>query len=425
MSTATATPEPMLATAEPTAFWTRARKAGAAYAVVGAFAVIFWGVLAKNSGSSRFTLAQTINGSALGIPSRAGAIIFALITVACGLAMFSGRMDRRFGLLSGTAVVGLVLSFLCWQLVGNTMPLGNTAAATVNYAVPLMLGALAGVLGERSGVINVAIEGQLLMGAFMAAFVGTVTSSAWFGLAGAALGGFLVAVILAVLAIRYLVDQVVLGVVLNLLVLGLTSFLYTQVMQPNSAGFNQAPALPDWDIPLLSKIPVIGPAIFRQNVIIYLAIGALAAIHVGLFHTRWGLRTRAVGEHPKAADTVGIKVLALRYRNVLIAGVIAGVGGAFFTIGSGITFSENMTVGKGFIALAALIFGRWSPIGATLAALLFGFSSALAELLGTVGSSIPSEFVTMLPYAVTILAVAGFVGRVKAPAADGKPYIKG
>jgi ABC-type uncharacterized transport system permease subunit len=425
MSTTTVVPEPVVVANVTNSYWTRARKAGAAYMAVGLVAAIFWGLLAKNTGKSKFTLAESISGSALGVPSRTGAIVFALIAVVCGAALLTGRMDRRFGLLSGIAVVGLVLSFLCWQLVGNTMPLGNTAAATVNYALPLMLGALAGVLGERSGVINVAIEGQLLFGAFMAAFVGTVTASAWIGLIGAALGGLAVAWVLAVLAIRFLVDQVVLGIVLNLLVLGLTSFLYTQVMQPNAVGFNQAPALPDWKIPLLSKIPLIGPAIFEQNVITYIAIFALVAIHYGLFHTRWGLRTRAVGEHPRAADTVGIKVLALRYRNVLIAGLIAGVGGAFFTIGSDTSFSKNMTVGKGFIALAALIFGRWSPIGATLAALLFGFSSALADVLGAINSSIPTEFVTMLPYAVTILAVAGFVGRVKAPAADGKPYIKG
>jgi|SRR6185369_15766685 simple sugar transport system permease protein len=425
MSTTTTAPEPIVVANVTNTYWTRARKAGAIYVAAGALAVIFWGLLAKNTGSSKFTLGESINDSSFGLPSRVGTIIFALITVVCGILLFSGRMDRRFGLLSGIAVVGLVVSFLCWQLVDNTMPLGSTAAATVSYALPLMLGALAGVLGERSGVINVAIEGQLLLGAFMAAFVGTVTASAWAGLVGAAVGGLIVAWLLAVLAIRYLVDQVVLGIVLNLLVLGVTSFLYSQVMQPNAAGFNQAPPLPNWKVPGLSSIPIIGPAIFEQNILTYLAIVALVVIHYGLFHTRWGLRTRAVGEHPKAADTVGIKVLALRYRNVLIAGVIAGLGGAFFTIGSDNNFNKNMTVGKGFIALAALIFGRWSPIGATLAALLFGFSQALADVLGAINSSIPTEFVTMLPYLVTILAVAGFVGRAKAPAADGKPYIKG
>jgi simple sugar transport system permease protein len=255
--------------------------------------------------------------------------------------------------------------------------------------------------------------------------LGTVAASAWVGLLGGILGGVIVAALLAVMAIRYLVDQVVLGIVLNLLILGLTSFLYGQLMQRDAASYNSAPPLPNWTVPGLSKIPIIGPAIFEQNVIIYIAIVALVALNFGLFRTRWGLRTRAIGEHPRAADTVGIKVLRLRYANVLMAGVIAGVGGAFFTVGSAVDFSKNMTVGKGFIALAALIFGRWSPTGATLAALLFGFTAKLGEVLSAVGTSIPAEFVAMLPYAVTILAVAGFVGRVRPPAADGKPYIKG
>jgi simple sugar transport system permease protein len=274
-------------------------------------------------------------------------------------------------------------------------------------------------------VINVAIEGQFLMGAFLGAFFGTVAASPWVGLIAAMLGGALIAAILAVLAIRYLVDQVVLGIVLNLLALGLTSFLYSQIMQPNANSFNNAPAFSNWKIPLLGRIPIVGPALFEQNIIVYIAIVLVISVHVGLFHTRWGLRTRSVGEHPIAADTVGIRVLAVRYRNVLIAGLIAGIGGAYFTIGSQIDFSKNMTAGKGFIALAALIFGRWSPIGATLAALLFGFSDQLQGYLSLTGSSVPSEFLAMLPYAVTIVAVAGLVGRVRAPASDGKPYIKG
>jgi simple sugar transport system permease protein len=305
------------------------------------------------------------------------------------------------------------------------MPLGSSANLTVQAALPLILGALAGVLCERSGVINVAIEGQFLTGAFLGAFFGTVAMSAWFGLVAAIIGGGLVASLLAVLAIRYQVEQVVLGVVINLLMLGLTSFLYQQVMQPDAASFNSTPAFATWKIPVLWRIPIIGPALFEQNVIVYITIVLVIAVHVGLFHTRWGLRTRSVGEHPTAADTVGIRVLAVRYRNVIVAGMIAGVGGAFFTVGSHLDFSKNMTVGKGFIALAALIFGRWSPIGATLAALLFGFTDQLQSYLSLIGSSVPSQFLAMLPYAVTILAVAGLVGRVRAPAADGKPYVKG
>jgi general nucleoside transport system permease protein len=281
------------------------------------------------------------------------------------------------------------------------------------------------VLCERSGVINVAIEGQLLTGAFAAALVGTIAASAWAGLLAAVVGGAFIALLLAVLAIRYLVDQVVLGVVLNLFALGLTGFLFTQLMQQHGDQFNFPPTFPTWRIPGAGDIPVVGPGLFDTNLFGYLAVALVIVIHVGLFHTRWGLRTRAVGEHPAAADTVGIRVRATRYRNVLLGGVIAGLGGAALTIGDVGSFGNNMTNGRGFIALAALIFGGWRPIGATVAALLFGFTTVLASTLPQIGSAIPGEFLNMLPYAVTIVAVAGLVGRVRAPAADGQPYVKG
>ena len=422
--TIAAAPVELIAAPE-TAYWTRARKAGAVYVVIGLLVVLFWGILAKTGGDSRFTLAQSYSGKSLPIPSRAGTIAFGLITAAAGGALLSGRLNRRFNLLSTIAVIGIVLSFLCWQVAGNVMPLGSTAQLSVVAALPLVFGALSGVLCERSGVINVAIEGQFLTGAFLGALVATITNSVWIGLIGAILGGVLIAWLLAVLAIHYLVDQVVLGVLLNLLAAGLTAFLYGQLMQTNAAGFNSPGLLPVWSIPGLSRIPILGPALFQGTLLLYLAIVLIPAVHIGLFHTRWGLRTRAVGEHPTAADTVGIKVLSVRYRNVLMGGVLAGLGGAYFTLGSTGPFGKNMTVGNGFIALAALIFGRWSPVGATLAALLFGFTGQVGNYLGTILSPIPSQFLNMLPYAVTILAVAGFVGKVRAPAADGKPYTKG
>jgi simple sugar transport system permease protein len=206
---------------------------------------------------------------------------------------------------------------------------------------------------------------------------------------------------------------------------GLTSFLYLRLMQTNSADYNDPPRFQNWTIPGLSKIPLIGPALFDGNVLLYIAIVLVILVHVGLFKTRWGLRTRAVGEHPTAADTVGIRVKAVRYRNVIMAGAIAGLGGAFLTVGNIGSFNIGISGSKGFIALAAVIFGRWTPIGATLAALLFGFTGKLAQLLGVIGSSIPNEFLNMLPYVATIIAVAGLVGRVRAPAADGKPYVQG
>ncbi len=414
-----------VATVQPATFWTSGRKAGAIFVGLGIIAALFWGLLAGHGGDARFNWGESTAGRSVPIPARLGTIVFALIAAVCGAVMLAGRAARAKKLLIGVALVTLVASFLCWQVNGNIMPLGTTANVTVFAALPLILGALAGLIGERTGVINVAIEGQFLMGAFLGALVGTIAASAWLGLIAAAFGGVVVAALLAVLSIKYLVDQVVLGVVLNLLALGITSFLYTQLMQPNAETYNQPPTLPIWTVPGLSRIPIVGPALFEQNILIYLTIVLVITVHVGLFHTRWGLHTRAVGEHPTAADTVGIKVLATRYRNVLVAGVIAGIGGAYFTIGSTGDFSKNMTVGKGFIALAALIFGRWSPIGATLAALLFGFATYLSGFLGAINSSIPSQFLGMLPYIVTILAVAGLIGRVRAPAADGKPYVKG
>lgn len=431
MSVTTAAPEVIVpVTAEPTRFWTSGRRAGAIFVVLGALAAIFWGPLAGGPASgpdshARFNAGVDLTAHHLAIPARGGAVVFAVIAVVCGILLLLRPVVPFRRTLVGIALVCLVAAFLCWQVRGQAMPLGYAASQTVFFALPLVYGALAGVIGERSAVINVAIEGQLLMGAFLAALVGTMAASPWAGLVAAGFGGVLVAALLAVLSIKYLVDQVVLGVVINLLVLGVTSYMYSQLMQPDAASFNTAPSLPTWNVPVLDKIPILGPALFQQNILTYLVIVLVIVVHFGLFHTRWGLRTRAVGEHPAAADTVGIKVIATRYRNVLLAGVIAGIGGAYFTIGSGANFSQNMTVGKGFIALAAVVFGRWSPVGATLAALLFGYTTYLGDFLPAIGSSIPSAFLSMLPYIATIVAVAGLVGRVRAPAADGRPYVKG
>jgi general nucleoside transport system permease protein len=407
-----------------TGFWTRPRKAGAAFLALGVLAAVGFAVLAHGRAGARFALGTSITGAGVTIPAVAGAAGFGVVCALAGCVLLSGRYDRWLRWLAGVALIGFVVSSLCWQVAGQTMALGSIAQLTVRAALPLVFGALGGVLGERTGVINVAIEGQLLTGAFAGAFFGTVAASAWVGLAAAAAGGVFIGLVLAVLSIRYLVDQVVLGVVLNLFALGLTGFLFTQLMAPQQDKYNQPPLFPAWKIPGLADLPIVGPALFQANLFGYLAIVLVVVLHVALFRTRWGLRTRAVGEHPTAADTVGIRVRGTRYRNVLLGGLVAGIGGAYLTIGDVGNFTSNMTGGKGFIALAALIFGRWSPIGATLAALLFGFASALADFLGVIGSPIPNQFLSMLPYVVTIVAVAGLVGRVRAPAADGQPYVK-
>ena len=419
----TATVEDLTEATAPNRFWNRQRRLGAALVIIGLIAAVIFGSLAE-SATARFTLSEDAEGAALSINGQLGAVLFGVVTVAAGGALLAGVARRWQNVLLTLGIVTFVLSFLCWQVAGKFLPLVDTASGSLELALPLILGALAGVLCERSGVVNVAIEGQFLMGAFGAALVGTLATSVWAGLISAVVGGVIIAAMLAWLAIRFLVDQVVVGIVLNLFALGVTGFLYERLMQPDALKYNSPPRLPEWRIPGLADIPVVGPVLFETNLLVWLALILVLAIHFALTRTRWGLRTRAVGEHPTAADTVGIRVRGLRYMNVLLGGVVAGIGGAYFTLVSTSAFNKNMTAGAGFIALAALIFGRWTPFGALGAALFFGFAQKLASYLSAVGSPVPNQFLNMLPYIATIIAVAGLVGRVRAPAADGQPYIK-
>ena len=324
--------------------------------------------------------------------------------------------------------VFFVAAFLTWSVGSARSPsvaIYGLLAGSFTLAFPLIFGALSGVLCERSGVVNIAIEGQLLFGAFAAAVAGTLSGNAFVGLFAAAVAGVLVSLVLAVFSIKYIVNQVIVGVVLNVLVSGLTGFLFSTVLSTDTSKWNSPPRLPSIRIPLLADIPILGPILFDQSVIGYLMYIAVAGIYFGLFHTKWGLRTRAVGEHPKAADTLGVNVNRMRFTNVLLAGAVAGVGGAFFTLVSVSSFNRDMTSGQGYIALAALILGRWNPIGALFAALLFGFASNLQSVLSLLGTPVPNQFLAMLPYVVTIFAVAGVVGKSRGPAASGIPYIKG
>lgn len=326
-------------------------------------------------------------------------------------------------------ITGLNFVFFAWAALvylyhGNTMTLTSLLQGSLALSVPLIFGSMSGVLSERVGVVNIAIEGQLLFGAFTSAMVATLTHSLWLGLISALVAGSLVAWLLAVFSIKYRVDQIIVGVVVNVLVAGLTNFLYGTLMQGNPFVFNQPERFKDLPIPGLSGIPIIGPVFFNQTAIVYLMYVALAVVYIALFKTKWGLRVRAVGEYPKAADTVGIDVFRTRYTSVLIGGALAGLGGSFFTLGEVGAFGQNMTNGAGYIALAALIFGRWNPLLAACAALLFGFAENLQYGLAIIGSPLPSEFLLMLPYVLTVIAVAGLVGKVTGPAASGKPYIK-
>jgi ABC-type uncharacterized transport system permease subunit len=384
-------------------------------------------VVRKGSGTSTFALASEGDFFALpavGVPSYGtGLVVVVLLAVITGYAALLASRYRSTPLwLLAVFAVLFVFGFLAWAADGETIPVPGLLIGAVALSTPLIFGAMGGVISERVGVINIAIEGQLLAGAFVSAVVASITGSTYVALLAALVAGALTASLLAVFSIRYFVNQVIVGVVLNVLVVGLTSFLYSVVLTKNAETLNSPPRFARIDIPVLSQIPILGPVLFRQTLIVYLMYIAVALVFFGLFHTKWGLRLRAVGEHPQAADTVGINVARTRFWNVCLAGAIAGLGGAYFTLGSVGAFGKEMTAGAGYIALAAVIFGRWDPVRATLAALLFGFASNLQNVLGIIGSPVPSEFMLMLPYVVTIFAVAGLVGHVRGPAAAGKPY---
>jgi simple sugar transport system permease protein len=360
------------------------------------------------------------------IDSKTASTLFAILALLTTFfAIFLFKIKRSSRIVSFIFGASFLMSFLSWAASGKFVPFTGLLQGALLLSVPLIFGAMAGVISERSGVINIAIEGQLLAGAFVSGVLASLFTNNWIGLFFAPFAGALIALLLAVFAIKYGIDQVILGFVLNVLVIGLTNFFYKKLLIPYQDDWNSAVAFVPIEIPLLSKIPVIGPIFFAQSIIVYLMYIVVTLIHITLFKSKWGLRTRAVGEHPTAAESVGINVNRLRFKNVILAGAIAGLGGAFFTLGAVGTFSKEMTAGKGFIALAALIFGRWSPMGAVAAALIFGFADNLQGLLTIIGTPIPSEFMLMAPYIATIIAVSGFIGKVRAPAADGIPYKRG
>jgi len=409
---------------------------GAVLMVIGLFTALGFG-WGANSGDAAFSLSgpgDSISIPTLHVPGEVGAIVCGVLICVIGLGqLFVGISRSAMRWVSVVVGVLFVLGFFFWAgtgSVGKIDVIGMLSGALI-FAVPIVLGTMSGVMCERSGVINIAIEGKMLVGAFAGALVGTLADNLGAGVLAAVLAGGLFGALLAVFAIEFLVNQVVLGVVINLLVLGLTGYLYQAFMADNSDKYNNiggssSLTMQNHAIPGLRDIPIIGPVLFDTNWIVYGTYVIVIVIALALFHTRWGLRTRAVGEHPRAAATVGIRVRWTRYRNVILGGMIAGLGGAFFTIGSGIAFQQNaagMTSGKGYIALAALIFGRWNPVRALGAALLFGFTLEMQPLFSNnTPLNIPSFFGLCLPYLVTFLAVAGIVGRVTAPAADGEPY---
>jgi general nucleoside transport system permease protein len=296
--------------------------------------------------------------------------------------------------------------------------------ATLEAAALLLLPALGGVISERSGVVNIAMEGMMLTGAFFGVVADLAWHNPWLAALVAMIAGGLIALIHAVVSIRFRADQIVSGIAINIFAAGLTVFLVTRIYGLQDIGHvGQADLLPYVSVPLLDQIPFLGRVFFQQNVIVYAALVLLVVIHVVLFRTRLGLRIRAVGEHPQAADTAGINVFAIRYGAVLTSGILSGLAGAFLAIGISNTFVPNMTDGRGYIALAAMIFGKWTPLGAFIACLIFGFGQAIYDNNSTIHVS--QYLLSMLPYILTLIVLAGVVGRSIPPAADGLPYVPG
>jgi simple sugar transport system permease protein len=346
----------------------------------------------------------------------------AILSGILGAYQFVRGFGKRTNAMLGVVAGFFVFSFLSWATAGSSINLAGLLRTTVIRSVPIALGAFAAMVNERSGVINIAVEGQLLAGAMMGALVGSLTNL-WIGVLAAVLTGTLMGWALGVLSIKYKTDQIIAGTTLLIFATGFTSFFSARFMQKyqhlNNPGIFQS-----WPIPLLSDIPFLGPILFDHNVFVYGMFFLLILLTIALFRTRWGLRLRSVGEHPQAADTLGIDVHKTRYMAVIVSGMIAGFGGAYFTLGSVGRFDEVMTAGRGFIGLAAMLFGNYHPVGSFGAGLLFGFADSLANKLAILGVKIPSEFLLMTPYIATMIVLAGVVGRGHVPAADGQPYEK-
>lgn len=394
---------------------------------VGLFIYLVFGLNTQMGSLTTFGL-NLAGSNALEVPDLVIPALPAIYAMAL-IAVFSGayqlaRGVRSTGWLIGILAITFVISFLMWATQDKSFNLTGMLSSSLVRATPIALAALCGVISERSAVINIGIEGIMLMAAQAAVLAATVTGNLYVGLIAAILIGGLVAALHAFLVIRFKVDQVVSGVAINIFGTGVTSFISSRFMQKAGDTLNNSGTFPIISIPGLSKIPVLGPVLFENNLVIYLAIILVVVLHIVLFYTPWGLRTRAVGEHPKAADTLGVNVYFMRYVNVIIGGMIAGLGGAYFTIGSVGRFDEIMTAGKGFIGLAAMIFGKWNPIGAYTSSLIFGFADSLQVKLQILRVPIPSEFLLMAPYIVTMIILTGVVGRAIPPAADGQPYEK-
>ncbi len=325
-----------------------------------------------------------------------------------------------------------IVALLADLLAGKPAILTNVIAGSFEQATPIAMAAMAGILSERSGMFNIALEGKMLIGAFTAAVASSLVFIATgnpllatlVGIAMAMVVGGLTGLLLAWLGIRHRVNQIIAGTVINIGALGITSFIFLRVLQHNTQ-YNAPPSVKPFSLPFLSDLPVIGPILFSAKPYVYVGYILVIVLTYMIYRTRWGLRLRASGEKPAAAGTVGINVLRIRYRALILAGLISGLAGSYLSLAAGGSFQMDMTAGKGYIGLAAVIFGSWHPIGAFLAALVFGFADTTQSLLNVLGVGVAPQILASVPYVVTIVVVAGVVGRVRGPAAAGQPYEQG
>ncbi|MDR2619715.1 MAG: ABC transporter permease [Propionibacteriaceae bacterium] len=383
----------------------------------------------KASGTAVFALSNALDSVQLPkieVPAVPCVIIGALLCLGSAAGLFLKAPPKVRTALNIAAGLGFVAGFLAWAAGGRTFDflVTNQFNGTLAYATPLIFGALGGLLGERAGVVNVAIEAQFLSGAFAAALVGTMTKSLLWGMVAGAVVGVAMGALLALFSVKYLVDQVVMGVVLNSFATGLTGYLYSQFITTAREQYNDTPLFQAVRVPVLADIPFIGPILFQQKPMAYMAFASVVLVWFLLFRTKWGLRVRAVGEHPEAAETVGINVRAVRWQAVLLGGVFAGIGGTYFVLSVSGQFIKSISSGMGFIAIAAFIMGRWRPGLAALMCVFFGFVTQLSTQVQNLQTGLDSRFLVILPYVATIVAVAGLVGRVRAPKADGTNYDK-
>ncbi len=409
-----------------TRFWTRARGFGVFYLLVALIVLI--GAITRADPDIISRLGLGIIGKPppmrISLPTQASLIVIGILLGLAGTySLVRSPNERAVNALLGASFGLIVLAALIAAAADKSIDLVGMIKDSMRLSTPIALGMLAGVMCERAAVINIAIEGMMLTAAALGYMASLYTQNMWIGLLAAILSGGLMAALHAVLSIRFMVDQIISGTVINILAVGVSGYIRAAFLLQNPFG---APGLfpyvfqktPLWDIPILGTI------LFQYQPMVYAAIILVPVVWFVLFRTPWGLRTRAVGEHPRAADTLGINVFKVRYVNVILAGCIAGLGGAWFSLETVGHFDDLMTNGRGFIALAAMIFGNWNPLGGALGALLFGFADALNFKFQILEVGVPYQFIGMLPFILTMIAVAGVIGRTTPPAADGQPYQK-